>query len=110
MHQKKKSREEIEAIALDNLRHRKDRKLLNNTNVDCFIDGYILAQNTLLNKPFKAKDFLEDILEGINWRLKSIEETAGYSGRYYTKEEVKDMDFMSKVHSALTEILRETDT
>ena len=104
---KKKTREEVELIALKNLRGRKDRKLLNNTNVDCFIDGYMLAQDVILNRPYNIIEYLEDTIKGLNAKYKEIEDEAGYGGRYFTDGEIEARKLIQKVISCISSCIAE---
>lgn len=95
MYEKRLKRDEIESLALKTLRQNKDRKLLNNTNVDCFIDGYCLAQENIL-KSVAAKELLQGFISDLKYRYQSIEDNAGYGGRCLTDDEEKEREFIIK--------------
>ncbi len=107
---KRKSHEEIEAIALQELRHKKDRKLLNNTNVDCFIDGFKLAQDIFTRSEDVTKEFLQEIIERLDQRYRDIEDSAGYGGRCFTKDEISETELIAKVKATLKTLLGELDS
>lgn len=84
-----KTKEQIERIALEKLRNSKNKKLLNNTNVDCFIMGYDQAENdiySLLSNTDRREfiDQLDRINEYYKQSLEKDEEDLGYSGYMYT--------------------------
>lgn len=100
----RKSRQEIELLAFEELRADKDRKLLSNTNVDCYVRGFFKAQN-MISTPVFAKETLRRVYDMLNERYEDIKMTAGYSGRFFTKEENEEMELINKAHKAIKELL-----
>ena len=101
----RKSRHEVELLAFEELRADKDRKLLSNTNVDCYVRGFFKAQN-MISTPVFAKETLRRVYDMLNERYEDIKKTAGYSGRFFTKEENEEMELINKAHKAIKELLR----
>lgn len=104
MYEKRLKRDEIESLALKTLRQNKDRKLLNNTNVDCIIEGYCLAQENIL-KDASAKELLQGFISDLNYRYQSIEDSAGYGGRSYTESEIAETKAINDIIAVLKPIV-----
>lgn len=84
-----KNEEDITTMALVDLRNRKDKSLLNNKNVDCYVYGYKAAQNIFYEwlKEYNNEDNrtrLEKLLRFCNDKINSINEELGYSGYMYS--------------------------
>jgi len=101
---KKKTQAEIEQIAFNTLRSNADKKLLSNTTVTCFTMGYEKSQNEYFVKLLYPEEIITWALTNVEDARDYIENSAGYAGRYYTKEEELRDKILSKIHNALSEI------
>ena len=99
---KQKTREEIEAIALMTLRRCRDRRLLTNPNVDCFVKGYEMAQETFFEKHPTTKDLLEETLSDLRSRADYMEDAMMMRGTDFTKEERAERSFIFDVISHIS--------
>lgn len=96
------SKEEIEDIALRSLRNNSDKKLLSNTNVDCFCMGYSMCQNALLSLSAKPEEFKKFLIEHAQSVLDDVEMSIAYSGRVSDSDAQKRLFFKNLINS-LTE-------
>ena len=101
----KRTTEEIEAIALMTLRRCRDRRLLTNPNVDCFVKGYLLAQETFFEKKPTAKEMIEDMLTDLRSRADTIEEDMKARDGNFTDDEKEErrliFDIISHVSASM---------
>lgn len=84
-----KTKDEIESIALHELRKSSNKKLLSNTNVDCFISGWNAASNDIRSQMTAEKlkefrEYLKELSEYCDERMRRQNEDLGYSGYMYT--------------------------
>ena len=103
----KKTQSEMEQIALLELRKSKDKKLLSNTSVDCFVMGYMRAQEDIFvnfgNSPIPIANFA---LKHIGDIIKAISETAAYSGRPFSQEEALRVEVANELRAAIESVMR----
>ena len=100
---KKLSQEEIEEIALKKLRNSNDKKLLSNTNVDCFCMGYSTCQDRLLSLSSNPKEFKKFLIEHAQSVLDDTEMSIAYSGRI-SDSDAEKRTFFKYLINFLTEI------
>lgn len=86
---KSKSKEEVEDIAFRTLRNSKNKTLLSNRNVDCFVAGWQAADRDFLQqlnsqKAQEFKEYLRTMIEACERKCKSINNDLGYSGYMYS--------------------------
>ena len=84
-----KTNDEVESIALHVLRNSKNKKLLSNTNVDCFVSGWKEAENDFrkqltTEKLKEFREYLQELSEYCDERMRKQNEDLGYSGYMYT--------------------------
>lgn len=93
-----KSKEEIEDVALRTLRDSKNKSLLNNKNVDCFLIGWLHAVSDI-KKQIKGqkeddfKDYLEQIKVYCSENYHNLENDLGYAGYQFSRPESADAMF-----------------
>ena len=102
---RRKSREEVEVIALTELRKDRDRRKLNNTNVDCYVDGFFKAQSILTPPNQNTREFMVNVLDELSHRYENIHLTAGYSGRNYTGGEVVEREMINNLITKIKEVI-----
>ena len=98
---KKLSQEEIEEIALRKLRNNSNKKLLSNTNVDCFCMGYNTCQNTLLDLSYNPDELSEYLLKHAEDAIDYVETSIAYAGRQ-TEDDAKRLTFFKGLKNFLT--------
>ena len=95
---KSKSKEEVEDIAFRTLRNSKNKTLLSNRNVDCFVAGWQTAdrdfwQQLNSQKAQEFKDYLQQMITECEEKHKKLEEDLGYSGYMYSIPDSADAMF-----------------
>lgn len=93
-----KSKEEIEDVALRTLRDSKNKSMLNNKNVDCFLMGWKHAVNDIKEQIIKQredefKDYLEQMKAFCAERYHDLENDLGYAGYQFSRPESADAMF-----------------
>lgn len=93
-----KSKEEVEDIAFRALRNSKNKTLLSNRNVDCFVAGWQSAdrdfrQQLNSQKPQEFKEYLEQMKAQCEEKHKKLKEDLGYSGYMYSIPDSADAMF-----------------
>ena len=93
-----KSKEEIEDVALRTLRNSKNKSLLNNKNVDCFLIGWERAVSDIKEQTIKQreddfKDYLERMKVFCSERYRDLENDLGYAGYQFSRPESADAMF-----------------
>lgn len=78
-----KSKEEVEDIAFRTLRKAKNKTLLSNRNVDCFVAGWKAAdrdfwQQSNSQKAQEFKDYLQQMITECEEKHKKLKEDLGY--------------------------------
>ena len=82
-----KTKEEIENIAFRTLRNSKNKTMLSNRNVDCFVAGWQAAdrdfwQQLNSQKAQEFKEYLQQMITECEEKHKKLKEDLGYSGYY----------------------------
>lgn len=95
---KSKSKEEVEDIAFRTLRNSKNKTLLSNRNVDCFVAGWQTAdrdfwQQLNSQKAQEFKDYLQQMITECEEKHKKLREDLGYSGYMYSIPDSADAMF-----------------
>ena len=95
---KSKSKEEIEDIAFRTLRNTKDKTMLSNRNVDCFVAGWQAADRDFLQqlnsqKAQEFKDYLQQTIDQCKEKHNELRERIGYSGYMYSIPQSADAMF-----------------
>ena len=95
-----KSKEEIEDIAFRALRKNKDKTMLNNRNIDCYVAGWQGAERDCWKQAYEGtrrefKCYLQSMSEECEKKCKIINEDLGYSGYMYSMP--KSADAMLKM-------------
>ena len=93
-----KSKEEIEDVALRTLRDSKNKSLLNNRNVDCFLIGWEHAVSDIKKqikeqKEDDFKDYLEQMKMFCSEHYRNLENDLGYAGYQFSRPESADAMF-----------------
>lgn len=96
------NKEEIEDIALRKLRNHSDKKLLSNTNVDCFCMGYSTCQDRLLSLSSNPKEFKKFLIEHAQSVLDDTEMSIAYSG-HVSNSDAEKRTFFKYLINFLTE-------
>ena len=95
---KSKSKEEIEDIAFRTLRNTKDKTMLSNRNVDCFVAGWQAADRDFLQqlnsqKAQEFKDYLQQTIDQCKEKHNNLHRDLGYGGYMYTIPKSADAFF-----------------
>lgn len=99
-----KSKEEIEDVALRALRDSKNKSLLNNKNVDCFLMGWMHAVSDTKKqikeqKEDDFKDYLEQMKVYCSEHYHDLENGLGYAGYQFSYP--KSADAMFKLYDQM---------
>ena len=95
---KRFSNEEIEQLACKRLRN---SKLFTNQGVDCFVMGFKEAQEPIFRTILMPDGIIERAENDLNDALKWVDDSAGYSGRSYTREEAARKAVLNMLYAAI---------
>ena len=95
---KYKTKKEVENIAFRALRDSKNKTLLSNRNVDCFVAGWQAAEKDFFQqlnsqKAQEFKDYLQQMITECEEKHKKLNEDLGYSCYMYSIPDSADAMF-----------------
>lgn len=103
---KRFSNEEIEQLACKRLRN---SKLFTNQGVDCFVMGFKEAQEPIFRTILMPEGIIERAENDLNDALKWVDDSVGYAGRSYTREEVARKAVLNMLYNAI-DAVKKSDT
>ena len=100
------NKEEVESIALYILRNAKDKSLLNNKNVNCFVLGWGKAISYIKDEISKGQDddfksYLATMMEDCKRRSNKLHMDLGYAGYQFSRPEAADA--MLKLYASMVQ-------